>query len=519
MSGTEASDVSERRLATDAALGLGVFLIASWFAWTWGWQLADDAWLMQVTNRFLSGEVLYRDVYLHVTPLSVYLLALPAALLGPQILILRTEIALVFAATAILVCRINEQLGGRRYSVVLILSLIVFASPARLALVTHYNIVANFFFLLAFSLWLSWLGTQRVNHMWAAGAALGACFAAKQTWGFYGAIALAISTLSVARVEHWSLLRAFQLLVRAAAAFVVVALIAILPAIVRGGLPDMISIAVFGRHTYLSVGGMPYWKPLLSLKSILENPFSLDSLRYVNAALPFLIPFVAEALFVAKLLRDDTRERALTIAVAAFTIATLAFLYPRADPEHMLFATPMLVIALAFAWRSVRLSQQSIATRVIETATVAFTAVAAVVMTWSAINRATSPDYVSSTLPDFRGPLLPRDIHEGFKRNLVSVAALPHDGRTFFLGPYASFYYLAGGLHDPTRYDYPYVVALGQSGVAEIISKIRAGKISTVCLDQNGDPQLKAYALMKYVEQNMIRVPVPDFCEQYVRHR
>ena len=81
--------VARKEFATDLAVGLAIFVVASAFAWTWGWHLADDSWLMQVTNRFLSGEVLYRDVYLHVTPLSIYLLALPAVIFGPQILILR----------------------------------------------------------------------------------------------------------------------------------------------------------------------------------------------------------------------------------------------------------------------------------------------------------------------------------------------------------------------------------------------------------------------------------------------
>ena len=506
--------------AADFAVGAALFVVASAFAWTWGWHLADDSWLMQVTNRFLYGEILYRNVYLHITPLSIYLLALPAAIFGPQILVLRIEIALIFAAVAIVACRINEQLGAsRRYPPLLILSLVVFASPARLQLVAHYNSLATLFILVAFSLWLSWRASGRVAFMWGAGAALGACFAAKQTCGGYGAIALAISTIAVVRAERWSAGRLFQLLIRAGAAFVAVALVAILPMIVTGSFFAMIASTVLGHGTYLRLAGMPYLKPILSLESVLDNPLSLDSLRYLNAALPYFFPFLVAPLLVATFVRSDRRERALTIAVASFTIATLAIIYPRADPEHMLFATPMLLVALAFGWRRMGWSAQLFRARVLASGAFAITAAAAALMTWSAAKRAVSPNYVSSSIPLFRGPLIAREIHDSFKRNLANVSAFPRDGRTFFLGPYASFYYLAAGMHNPSRYDYPYEVALRQNGVAEIIAEIQDGKISAVCLDRNGDPQLKPYDLQRYVERNMIRLPAPDFCEQYVRPR
>ena len=508
----------DTRIATDLAFGLAAFVIASAFAWTWGWHLADDSWLMQIANRFLSGEALYRDVYLHVTPLSIYLLASPATVFGPQILILRIEIALIFAGVAVVVCRINQQLGAsRRYPPLLILSLFVFSSPARLALVAHYNSLANFFFLLAFSLWLSWRETQRVGFMSGAGAALGACFAAKQTWGGYGAIALAVSTVALARAEDWSARQVLQVLIRAGGAFVAVVFVAILPVIFSGSFRDMITVGILGHGTYLNLGGMAYFKPILSMKSVLDNPLGLDSLRYLNAASPYFLPFVVGPLLIATFLQSDRRERALTIAVAAFTIATLAFLYPRADPEHMLFVTPMLLLALAFCWRRVEWSARSSKPRVITWSAFAFTAVAAAFMTLSAAKRAVSPDYVSSSIPFFRGPLIPRVIHDSFKRNLSGLSALPRDGRTFFLGPYASIYYLAGGLHNPSRYDYPYSVSLRQSGVAEIVSEIRDGRISAVCVDHKGDPLLEAYDLQLYVERHMSRVLIPDFCEQYIR--
>jgi hypothetical protein len=353
--------------------------------------------------------------------------------------------------------------------------------------------------------------------MWGAGAALGACFAAKQTCGAYGVIALVISTIAVARAEQWSARRTLQLLIRAGAAFVAVAFIALLPVIVSGSFDDMIAIAVRGQGTYLDLAGIPYLKPIRSLKSVVDNPPSLDSLRYLNAALPYFLPFVIGPLLFATFVRSDRRERALTIAVASFTIATLAFLYPRADPEHMLFSTPMLLLALGFCWRKMGWSMQSSRARVIAQSAFAVIAIAAVFITWSAAGRAVSPDYVTSSIPLFRGPLIPRVTHDSFKRNLSEISALPRDGHTFFLGPYASFYYLAGGLHNPSRYDYPYAVSLRQTGIAEIVSDIRDGSISAVCLDRNGDSTLKAYDLQRYVKRNMIRVPVPDFCEQYVR--
>jgi 4-amino-4-deoxy-L-arabinose transferase-like glycosyltransferase len=501
-------------------VGALTFVVALALAMSWGWDPADDSWLLQVASRTASGEVMYRDFYVHVTPLALYLLAIPTLVFGAQIMSLKILVALVFAGVVLVACRINEQLGSaRRYSPLLILALFVFASPGRMVLVSLYTHLANSFLLAAFTAWLSWRASGDNRRLYATGVLLALCFASKQNTGAYGAVAFAIATAAYAFSQNRDLQFLLLSYVRAAGAFILTGAIILLPVIATGSLSLMLRSGLSDKGTYFAVGGMSYLKPIASLAEAFRNPLSLAALRYMNAAAPFIFPFVLLPLLTWALAREDRNGRATAIAIAAFAAAALAVLYPRADPQHMLFATPILLIALAWCWRELRArpTKPAIMSALDQTRSVALagTLCAAAFMSASTLARVLSPEYEWSTLPHHSGPLMPRIIHDGFKRNLPELVDFPRDGRTFFLGPYAAFYYLAGELHNPTRYDYPYSVSLGSVGTPEIIAAIRSGKIARVCIDSGGIPELKAYDLQHYVRATMVRQPIPDFCEQY----
>lgn len=503
---------------THLAVGALVFLLSLTFAITWGWDPSDESWLLHVADRVASGESLYRDVYLHVTPLSAYVLVLLIKLFGTQMLVLKAANALVFAGVVLLASRIDDQLGAqKRYSPFLLLSIFFLGSPARLLLVLFYSQLANCFLLAAFSFWLSWQATRKVRLLVGAGVALGLCFAAKQNVGTYGAVALVISTVALAWIERespkWAALAVFRTGIAAAAT----AAVLMLPVVLTGGLPRLAEFGLSGMGEYLTRGGMWYFKPLYSLVELTHNPGSIGAMRWVNAAVPFLLPLFLLPMLVGVYVRAERADRATLIAVAAFTAAAMATLYPRSDPQHMIFVAPMVVIAIRYCWRE--LTRDTTTLWIPFVSSVAFGGVCAglIMMTASALGRVRSPDYVWSRLPDHRGLLEPRMVHDGLEKNLRNLDVLPRDGRTFFIAPYAGFYYMVGGLRNPTPYDYPYAVALGKNGVAEIESDIRDGGIARVCVDEGGIPQLKAYDLEDYVEANMVRQPVPAFCDQYTR--
>jgi len=495
-----------------------VFALALAFAITWGWDPSDESWILHVADRVASGESLYRDVYLHVTPLSAYVLVVLIKLFGTQMLVLKAANAMVFAGVVLLASRIDEQLGGqKRYSPSLLLSIFFLGSPARLLLILFYSQLANFFLLAAFSLWLSWQARIEIRSIVGAGVALGLCFATKQNVGAYGAVALVISTAALAWAEHENIQWAAAAVLRAGVAAAAAAAIVFLPVVLTGGLPRLLEFGLSGMGGYLARGGMWYFKPIYSLVELTHHPGTLGGMRWVNAAVPFLLPLLVLPMLVSVWFRAERADRATLVAVASFSAAVMATLYPRSDPQHMIFVAPMLIVALRYCLRE--LTRDTTTLWIPFASGAALTGVCAglIMMTVGALGRVRSPDNVWSRLPDHRWLLEPRVIHDGLEKNLSHFDIFPRDGRTFFIAPYAAFYYMVAGLHNPTPYDYPYAVALGKNGVAEIEDDISSGRIARVCIDEGGIPELKAYNLEDYVQAKMVRQRDPDFCDQYTR--
>ena len=360
-------------------------------------------------------------------------------------------------------------------------------------------------------------GNEEIRLIVGSGIALGLCFAAKQNVGAYGAAAVVISTAALAWAERKGALWAAIAVVRAGIAAAITAAVLFLPVVFTGGVPRLVEFGLSGMGAYLTRGGMWYFKPVYSLVELTHHPGNIGAMRWVNAAIPFLLPLVLVPMLVSVYVRGERAERATPIAVAAFTAAAIATLYPRADPQHMIFVAPMMLVAIRYCWRELTRDTTTLWIPLLSGATLVGVCAGLLMMTASALGRVRSPDYVWSRLPNHRGLVEPRLIHDGLEKNLRSLNALPRDGRTFFIAPYAGFYYMVGGLRNPTPYDYPYAVALGSNGVAEIEDAIRAGRIERVCVDRGGIPELKAYELERYVHRNMVRQPVPDFCEQYTR--
>jgi hypothetical protein len=138
-------------------------------------------------------------------------------------------------------------------------------------------------------------------------------------------------------------------------------------------------------------------------------------------------------------------------------------------------------------------------------------------MTTSAFLRIRPGEGAISEIPHFRGLVIPRYLHVPLTGNVSKLGALPRDGKTFLLGAHASMYYIAGGLKNPTRYDYPTIVSLRPSGISEVMEMIRDGRVQRVCFTAGDDPILELVDLKQWIRKNMIRLPMPDFCEHYER--
>ena len=81
-------------------------------------------------------------------------------------------------------------------------------------------------------------------------------------------------------------------------------------------------------------------------------------------------------------------------------------------------------------------------------------------------------------------------------------------GRVFLLRGDASFWYLAGGLENPTPYDYPLASVFGPHGQREVIQDICDGRITWVCWPGASSGRLRPAELEDFVAQTMVAVEV-----------
>ena len=152
-------------------VAVSVFSIALIYALFQEINTDDETWFLQFVRRVLSGEVLYRDIYFGLTPLSAYVTAFFCLLFGVELLVARSVLALYFTLGVILVLLILKELKLERYATLLLIgSLIVLAHPQSNWGFSPYNPLAKVLFLAVFWMALKW--SASFQRKWLIGASV-----------------------------------------------------------------------------------------------------------------------------------------------------------------------------------------------------------------------------------------------------------------------------------------------------------------------------------------------------------
>ena len=102
--------ISKSSISFWVIIGIALLTLGFCYSCLSGFYPGDEAWFLQVVHRMGKGEVLYRDIFFGVTPLSVYITQAFTLLFGYEILAVKAVNALSFALTILLCCRILVQL-------------------------------------------------------------------------------------------------------------------------------------------------------------------------------------------------------------------------------------------------------------------------------------------------------------------------------------------------------------------------------------------------------------------------
>lgn len=469
----------------------------------------DESWTLQIVRRLGDGEALYRDVWFGVTPLSVYLLWGAVGILGEEILVVKGLLALLAAGNGLLVARIAMQVGAGPWGAVVCALVTLSLAPALASL---YTPLAVLLLLVCETLALTAFRQHALRWVIAAGCAAGLSFAAKQNVGGLAIAALLASLILVEPTRN-----GVRRLLAAALAFGAVGCATVLAMAATGGPRIALDALGLAKGSYLRLGRVPYqemvgesirnvarpgaWRDLLAGR---DRDLLLTTPRVL---LPILAVFLLAAAWAVWARRPHSRRGLdpMLTTVTSFAAAGFAGAYPRFDSPHLAWVAPAILVALAAA--VVRTAPA--VSRPVRVVGVCLAAAWAAFALLGPVGDWRSGDRVRVGLPHFAGAWTSREQRDRADRDLRHLdEALPERTVFIVLGK-ASFYYLAGGFRNPTRFDYPASTSIGKREADEILEGVADGTVRVACLaDPTADVPLRADELERRLRE--VLRPGPD---------
>jgi hypothetical protein len=502
------------------ALGLFTFsvLLSAARGFAAGLTPFDEAWFLQVAHRVTSGEILYRDVFFGVTPLSIEFTALGVRLFGAEILVVKAAVGLCFALSVALAARIDAQLGGpRSFPTILVLALAALGRPEM----APYSGLSTVFLLATMSAALYWLGAARADvpdnrraalALAAAGVAAGLSFASKQNLGAYAALALTASIAAGSRDRRAGL----RALIIAGAACALAAGIALIPVWLDGAVEPLVRYGLLNKTTYVERAASTYLEEAVRRLALLPAGSWHERARAVYDLQRFAVPLLAAAALLAAWRRAARGERTTLTIVTSFVIAGFLGTLPKTDTEHLIHAMPLLIIGLMYGLRAAHFPERRW-TRAGAAALLVWLGIGLTVVALAPIGQMASGNMRVSTLPHFRGVWIPAAMEDDLALRARRLSAAAAGEHPFLLIPEAGIYYLLTGLRNPTPYDYPYVTTFGPRGERDVIASIEQGRLTSVCFAARGPAALRPIEISRYVEERMARGEDAGACTLYRR--
>ena len=416
-------------------------------------NLDDETWFLQVVNRFLSGEVLYRDIFLGVTPLSVYVTAFFCSLFEWNSLwhaaCSSSTLFCILLSRAIL----QELKIPQRYSLLLILAFFVFMHPQQICGFSGYNSLASVFFLGSTWMMLKWMNRPSIFSLIFAGIFAGLCFATKQNMGFITLFGILASFF----FSHGNKreIPAFLL------PFFLISIVILLPTLLQGGFKEHLEYAWLNKIRYLKAEHCNYFL----------IPSHWDSYSILIFAAPFLCAIFLITAFV------KSREKSGVI-LAIFLICSFLGLYPRPDNPQKIACLPLILITILYGYDKIQTALQLQVREYLHTSMTIWLFLGMGMRVY-----AKKEHLVPCQLPHFKGIFMENFAHDYWSSVKDSFAKMEIDKTCFFLSTHGGFYYLLLDLKNPTPFDYPIYPPLSRKGEKHLIDQIKQGEIGYVFTD------------------------------------
>jgi hypothetical protein len=489
------------RLTSAVILGALVFALALARSIADGVGMGDESWFLQVIARIRAGDILYREVFLGVTPLSAYATAGVSLFTGVDVLAVKIVTSGCFAATSVLAVRLARQSGlSAGASLAVAAAMFVWGRPYNNP---PYTAMAVMFFVAALGSGVSVRASDRgdVSRLaawFAVGLLAGLSFAAKQNVGLL-ALAAVWTAIVIPVAGEWRV--HLPRLAASAAGFALTALLVLAPVVRSGALAAFWDYGFAAKGAYLSIGDVPFTD---SLRALLASAASLPS---PSAALGLLhdavvlLPIATLLIVVFTARRLDRTDWMFVLFAATATLAAL----PRWDRFHMGYAVALHLIAIAriATYDSGRALRWLVFM-------MAATVAAQPLVTLARGHRL-------NTMPHFRGALMEPAEAASLTASAAKLAQASDGRPVFVLTPHSGFWYLASGVRNPTPFDTPHRTAVGSSGIPWLIEQLHTGAIDRVCVSRGSPDAQTLTEVADYVRARFVEGANAGPCTMFQR--
>lgn len=466
------------------------FLLCLYFCLFQEINLDDETWFLQVVRRTVSGEKLYRDIFLGTTPLSVYVAGFFCRLFGSELLVVRGVLALYFSLSTLFSCLIYRELkGNKAISLLFILAFFVFSHAQASWGFSGYNGLARVLFLGTVFFAIKAIHPPSFFFLLLSSVFAGLCFCAKQNVGLIAFLCLLAVFLLKAKKKRLVGIFGISL------SFFLICWLCLSPLIFEGGWNAFIEYCFENKKYYVQAEHCPYF-----LLPPSWNSFSL----YI-----FAWPFLLILSYGAMRKNESPYKNALWI----FLGGSLLTLFPRPDNIQKMTFIPLSLLILAYCYQSCKDLLSRKIQRMVEYGTASWILLAFILCLGTPIIKLAGGKLCRSDLPHFRCLFLEKNTYRHWKKAQMQFSAQARSEPSFFLSTHAGFYYLLFDLKNPTPFDYPIQPALGYHGEKQIEENIRSQKIKNVYQDHHSwgnweflQSDRRPLDLEAFIRENMIEI-------------
>ena len=504
--------------------GLILFAFGFLFSWTFGLDILDECWYLQVVRRIMGGELLYRDVCFEITPFSVYVASLLSVPFGPGILVIKSFQSLCFSLSVMLSCgiirRFNPGSTGMILSMVLFCLMYCPAYPNSLYTPLSYTLLLGCLYAVFRWIHSGNMGRQKGNKwLIISGVLAGSCAYTKQNIGFLCILALFAVVSMILFIDkrkfgcHFNHALCWGIPVTFILIFVF-----IIPVWISGGMKGFLYHGVTIKGIYLKETAISYWEQLRWAASV-KLHLSWSNLQNAHSLFVFLLPFITFPVLLAGVFLSRGIQRNESLAILTFSLAGFLGAYPRWDFSHITYTIPMLMLGLLWTFHRVQRRLKPEWRKFLVYASFLWigTGLIIILRAFAGCSLLTR-NYHQLDTPYLKYSFIHLDEWNELKWQIGIMKRLALGKKAFIIGMNPGFYYLAADIRNPTPYDYPVNSVMGIEGENKIMAMIDNNQIPMIIVMPPPVAWMPMWPhrLVRYVETRMQKTEDSGFCTVFL---